>query len=825
MLQWRIAWREMRRHPGRALLALLSVVIGVATVTAVGLSTGAARRAYQDMYQSVVGRAALEITGVGGSAIEVALLPTVAETPGVATAVPLIQRNAVLYFGDERVSLIALGVNPTLDESVRDYQIVAGQSLSEARGVLLDASLAESLGIAVGDEVKLLARGGLVEMQVVGLAKAQSGAGVASGGVLFMPIGTAQRRFAAPNEIDRIQVVLDDNADPQNVQELLAAKLPVGVQIKPPVTSSSLAEETMFALENGLRLATAFALLSAVFIIMNTFSMNVGQRRRQLSMMRAIGATRRQIRGLLLREAALLGVVGTLAGMVCGLVGARLLQQTMGGLFQTELPPLELKPWPLLSAVGFGLGISLVGAWRPAQKAASLAPVEGISGVARNDLEGHSHKAVYFGFGLLLLSSGLLTGCLVGWLPFEMAVLSSVLLLISLVLLLPLVLRPLSWVCQGLLRPFSQVESRLARSQLLRHGARTTLTIGVLFVATATGLGLANSVLDNVEDVRNWYRTSIVGDFFVRATNFDMETGLSAAVPESVVDELIKIEGVEAVDSLRLVSATVNDQQVIVVAGRHEYPAPASEPASPPLRVTIGSVLSQRLGVDVGDKLTIASTSGPREVTIEEITNDYLAGGLTVRMNRRLAEQLLDVQGVDAYIVKADHARLKQVEQSLAAACAKRGILLQSYSDLTAMIETMMAGVVGSLWGLLVLGLVVAVFGVVNTLGMNVLEQTRELGMLRVVAMTRHQVRKTILSQAVMLGLLGITPGVLAGVAIAYVMNLATMPVTGHPVAFRFHPVLLSVGFSVAMCMVLLSAWIPAERAARLKLAIALRYE
>ena len=152
-------------------------------------------------------------------------------------------------------------------------------------------------------------------------------------------------------------------------------------------------------------------------------------------------------------------------------------------------------------------------------------------------------------------------------------------------------------------------------------------------------------------------------------------------------------------------------------------------------------------------------------------------------------------------------------------------MLLQSYADLTAIIEGMMSGVVGSLWGLLVLGLIVAAFGVVNTLGMNVLEQTRELGLLRVVAMTRGQVRKTIMAQAAMLGLLGVVPGLLAGLAMAYVMNLSTLPVTGHPVAFKLHPLLLFGGFLAAMTIVLTAAWIPAERAARLELATALHYE
>ncbi len=834
MVQWKIAFRELGRHPGRALLTLLSVVIGVAAVLAVGLSTGSARRAYQEMYQTITGRAALEVTAAGGAPLDESLVEVVRDTPGVVAAVPLIQRHAILYYGDGRMNLLALGIEPSLDTAVRDYDVVEGQALSKSAGVLLDAGLARSLHVRAGDEVRLLVRRGLVTTKVVGLVKPRSGSAVGGGGVLFMPLATAQRRFAAKGKLDRIQVVLAEGTDLASVQAALGRRLPTGVQVQPPTTRSPLAEETMLALENGLRLATGFSLLAALFIIANTFLMNVGQRRRQLAVMRAIGATRRQISSLLARESLLLSLAGTLLGIVVGLAGAVILNRTMSSLFQTALPPIELRPLPLVIAAAFGVGVSLLGAALPARRAAHITPQEGMSGIVSGDMEGHSRRGAWVGLAVTLVSAGLLAACLLGWLPFEASVTVTVLALIGLVLLLPLVLRPLTYAGQCLLQPLAGVESRLARRQLLRHYGRTTLTIGVLFVAVSTGLGLANSVIDNVADVRHWYQTAIVGDFFVRAAMPDMEIGLSAAVPESVGADIQKIDGVTRVDSIRFVSAKVNDQSGIVVALRNEYRSASdrSRDDSPLLRslpqddrVTIGSVLAQRTGLRAGDSITLDTSAGPCQLPIAAVVNEYAAGGLTVHMHRALAERLLGLEGVDAYIVKADHAVLEQVEHSLREVCAAQGMLLQSYADLTGTIESMMAGVVGSLWGLLVLGVIVAAFGVVNTLGMNVLEQTRELGLLRVVAMTRAQVRKAIVAQAALLGLLGVTPGLLAGTAMAYVMNLATLPVIGHPVAFKLHPLLLLGGFLAAMTTVLAAAWIPAERAARLELVNALHYE
>jgi putative ABC transport system permease protein len=159
------------------------------------------------------------------------------------------------------------------------------------------------------------------------------------------------------------------------------------------------------------------------------------------------------------------------------------------------------------------------------------------------------------------------------------------------------------------------------------------------------------------------------------------------------------------------------------------------------------------------------------------------------------------------------------------ACCDSQGLLFQSFAELQRRIDEMTRGVVGGLWGLLVLGLVVGAFAMANTLTMNVLEQTRELALLRVVAMTRWQVRKTILAQAAIVGSIGLLTGTVGGMIGAYVMNLSQVPLLGHAPDFAFHPSLLLVCIGLGFLVILAAAWLPAERAARLKLLIALQYE
>jgi putative ABC transport system permease protein len=206
-------------------------------------------------------------------------------------------------------------------------------------------------------------------------------------------------------------------------------------------------------------------------------------------------------------------------------------------------------------------------------------------------------------------------------------------------------------------------------------------------------------------------------------------------------------------------------------------------------------------------------------------TNDYTVGGAVIFVDMPTARRLFHVRGVDVFLIRTAPGQKAAVGAALRQLAERHGLLLQSFEELSRMIDGMIAGVVAGSWVLLAAGFVIASFGIANTLTMNILEQTRELGLLRAVGMTRRQLYKMIFSQAAAIALVSLVPGAVVGLAMAYLFNTAAAPVLGHSIPFRLHPWLVAGCLAAALAIVMAAAWAPSRRAAGLAVAEALQYE
>ncbi len=850
MILWKFTLREVKSRPGRATLTLLSIVIGVAAVVAVSVGTATTNRACEQMYVALAGRASLEVVAAGGGAFDEDVAAEIAKTPGVKAAVPSIQKfpSSLHYKGNPApVRLMAMGIDPARDKAVRDYEMQAGRPFEGKYEALLEAGFAQGLGIKLGDEVKLGAmhgiRGNMKPFRIVGLLSPRGAAGFNQGGIIFLPLATAQRLLLEPGNIDTVSVVLNDGADEKTVAEAITGRLPTGLSVRSPAARAQLNKENIEKVEQGMSFADVTMVLLAFFMILNTFLMNVGERRRQLAVLRAIGATRRQIIRTLLLEGLLMGVAGTLLGSVAGLGGAYLLTQSMGRVYSTAMPALCITPTPFLIAAVLGPSVSLLAMFVPAWMAGRVSPLEGMRFVAAEGRNFVSVRYILLSGTIFLATATVMGACLFGYLPVRWMIVAGGFFTAAFVLLVPVVLGGMARLAGWLLAPLLKTEGRIAQRQVLRRRVRTTLTIAILYFAVSTAISLGTTILNNVDDIHSWVATALKGDFFIRRLRQDVGSGQAERMPESLVKDLRAIEGVSNVDSLRYVNGSIltpavegGKQQAIIAVrdftdkGNLPLMLKSGDPAT--IRehlaqgeVVLGTVLASRINAKVGDDITLDTRQGPKKLHVAGTTTAYMVGGMLLYMEGKTAERLLNVEGVDTYIVNTTAGSLDAVAARLKPLCDQNGLMLHSFADIHRHVDELTAGVVASLWGLLALGLIVGAFGIANTLTMNVLEQTRELALLRVVAMTRRQVRKTILSQAVIIGLIGLLLGIAGGICGAYVINLASIPLMGYAPDFALHPSLMAVCFGLGLVVILAAAWLPAERAARLNLLIALQYE
>lgn len=838
MVLWKFTFREMMTRPGRAALTLIGIVIGVASVVAVNLSTITTRRAYDEIFRSLAGRSDFEVVAEGQSSVPETLAASIEAVEGVEAVAPVCSRYTVLQFGKKRLTAQILGINPEKDVHVRNYIFEKGESFETLSGAMFEKSFAEGLGVKKGDRITILTRRFRQEIEVGGTFQFRDSEGlVQASGLILLPIEAVQYYFNMPQKVSRLDIVLKSGVDELATMTAIAGVVPSDLMVRIPSTRAQLGRDTIAGAEQGLNYSYALSLLLAVVLILNTFMINVSERRRQLAVLRALGTTRGQVMAMLLREGLIFGVVGTLLGMVLGIVGAEILVYLSVDA-QSAVAPKVIFSWePFLLAAILGPGLSVASAWIPARLAAKVTPLEGMRPVVQEDGTPISRKATLAGVVTLSLSGAGLAGCGMGLLPSGLTIPLGTLFVAGLVFLIPLILEPVTSLVTWLTRPFIGVEVKFAQRQVLRRRTRTTLTIGVLYIAVSTGIGLGMTIMNNVDEIRNWQKITVAGDFFVRAA-FPDATGKTVAMPDEIGDQMRALPGIKSVRAVSFLQGVpVRHLKVMIIAQQPDsetgfamllkkgYDKARVHEALLAGEAVIGEPVATKLGLRMGDTIPLETRHGHRDVRIAAIASEFMNSGLVVYLNWENARQMFGIDGSDVFMITAQENVRELAYQRVKELADSNSVMVYSFADMRKRLDSMLNGVIGCLWGLIGLGFVVAAFGITNTLTMNVLEQTRDLALLRVVAMTKQQVQKTVLAQAAILGTLGIGVGLAGGVIGCFTTNQVAPAVLGYSVTFHFRPELLLVAFVLALVLTLIAAWIPAARASKLNLLIALHYE
>ncbi len=828
--------RSWRQRPARTLLSIASVAIAIAAVLGTALSQSSVRLGMRALSQAVDQSPAIEVVASSGGRFPAADVPDLSHLPGVSSAVPVVGRATLARVHGKRFRTVLVGLPIENEGAWRALSLSEGRACTKPGEAVISATVAKSMDAKIGDVVTLIARPMPRKATIVGLADESAMTAFAPAASLAMSISEVQGYYKLKGELDRVRVLLASPDDRERAHTAVFAVLPDALIVQAPSTPTEMIDSTLRSTELALRLAGALSMAMAAFIILNTLRLNFSERRRDFAVVRVLGATRRQLVELHLFEGLTLGAIGSAVGVPLGFLVGRGLEQALSSLLGIEAMTPETPYRLLLIALALGPAVAALAALIPALQARGISPNEAMGEM---ELRRGEHFPLWAaGLGLLAwcLAVSLVLLVVQEELPPEAAIPAGLLMLVAFIAVIPAVVRPVIRTTTWLLSPWLRTEGHLASEQLLARSTRTGLTVGVLVVALSSGLGLGTAIVNNVNDVRSWYRRSLSGDvFLINPAALDEST--ADARDRDLGDQVAEHPGVRRVVEVRLLSAKAEGLAGMCIvrdfAPDVELPWALSATADAELRrgltagdVALSGVLAQKVDLGVGDTLRLEVQGRVFSLRIAALVNDYMLGGRAVYLDQATAEKLFSPGPAHFLIVQAKPSTSSdKLAAELESLFEGEGITVQSSAEMRRQLEGLIDGVVGALWGLLAVGFLVGGVAVSNTLTLNVLEQTRELGLLRIIGMTPGQTRRLVFCESLLLGLLGALMGTLGGITTAVVIHLCNEPVLGRSIPLELHGWLLAANAGGCLIIALAAAWRPGVWAARLNVLSAIAQE
>jgi putative ABC transport system permease protein len=830
----------------RLALTALAIVLGVTFVTGTlilgdtlnSTFNNLIGTAYQHVSFEIRGKAVLNESGtaaVQGTAdrkpVPESIAAAVSRVPGVAFVHGSVQGYA--QFLDRDDNAIGGGGGSTLGFSfdpntqLSPYRLVAGQAPTTADDVVMDKATATKHHFAVGDRVLINLPNRPQTFTITGIVTYGSDDNLAGVTLAGFDLQTAQTIFNSRGYYDTINVLAAPRANNVNLARAIAKQLPPGVEV---VSGQAVANELSSAVDNSLGfISTVLLIFAAIslfvggFTIFNTFSITVGQRTRELALLRVVGASRRQVFRSVVGEAALTGLVASLIGLGLGVLAALGLKALLKA-FGIELPsaPLVFEARTVVVAIAVGVGVTMIAAILPARRAVRIAPVAALveDGGSEADTVRRGRVAAGIGaavLGVVAVAAGLAkpTVALVG--------VGALLVFVAVGMLVPVVARPLS---SALGRPLARLlgtPGKLGRENSMRNPRRTAQTasalmIGLALVSTIAVLGASLST-----SAKNSVDSAISADYVI--------TG-SGGFSKSVASSVAHLPGVTTTTTIyqgqfefrgslsTLVAATPNElNRTVTLHVTSGVGAPAM--AAGQLLVDTNTANADNLHVGSVVPVKFAQT-GAAMMTIGGIYEpNPLVGSFVV--------------GAGFFVSHFDNPLPTAVLLSTSPGAPDLGPalnrVLTPYANVgyktRAQFEQSQQNTInqelGLVYVLLALAVLVALIGIINTLMLSVFERTREIGLLRAVGMKRRQVRAMIRSEAVIVALFGAVVGIVvgAGLGIALASSLRRSGVTNIALPI---PSLIAFLILSAVLGLIAATW-PARRAANLDVLAAIASE
>lgn len=849
-IQVRLALRYLNGRKLRSFLTTLAIVFGVLLIFGVNTILPAFMSAFQANIMALASEVDVTITSKTGDVFPETVVDKVAAIEDVRIAVGSLERSLGFpadyvdgdpALADQITAVTLVGADPEKLRSIYIYQLEAGRFLTAAdRAVtVIAASLAEKMGLELGDTLTLPTVTGLADLEIVGILPQRLLPGNEE---VLVSLADAQSLLDMPgkiNVIDANYAIVTDarRAELENeIKTTLGDTYTLGaLQAGAEILNNFWVAQTIFSVIGVL------GLLMGGFIILNTFRTIVAERRRDIGMLRAIGASRSTVIWLIVTEGLIQGVVGSVIGLVLGYGFAVLITQAMTPVLRQFMNVTVNSPvvsWQLvLAAVGMGIGVTLLAGLLPARAAGRMTPLEALRPpVGEVSLRKLAGWGLWVGLGLIAAGlAALLTS------NTSFIALGAVLFIIGLIMVAPALVTPLARLFGMLLALLFARNGvgQLAEGNLARQPGRAVVTASTTMIALTILLMAASMISSIFLTFDQMLRNSLGSDFLLVPPSVSL-WGMNVGAKPELADELRAIEGVEVVSSLRFAASKAGETAVGVlgiepanytetsgltfVKGDSQTAFAALESGR---GLIANAMFATNAGVEPGDEVSLLTANGEVTYEVVGIANDYLnAKTVTAYLSQaNLAAdfgrsedvfyQINTIAGADKPAVEA------AIKEVMAPYPQFRVIDGEAYYNQNAGI---FQAAFGGLFALMLFLAIPSLIAMVNTLAIGVIERTREIGMLRAVGATRNQVRNIVVAEAILLAALGTAFGLMSGLYLGY-LGVRAIAAIGFAFDYIFPASGVIAGVAIGLFFGVLAAIVPARQAARLEIVQALQYE
>ncbi len=853
-----ISLRHLLREK-RNWLTLIGVALGISVFVSIRIANLSVLNAYRQSVDAFAGKTSLEVIGRSGPMNE-NILRTLRKDSAILDLSPIVQ--AVLPIAEPASAqgdvLLLMGIDLLQEGAFRDYAFLgkpeeiqdennvtrAFEKLLDPASILLPESFARRHGLKVGDTLSLRQSGERLDFKLAGLLRSEGVSRSRDGNLGLIDIAAAQWRLDKPGQLDRIDLITDENTSLETIIARLDQQLGTQVLIRRPQQRNKQIEKMLFSFQMNLTALSTISLFVGLFLIYNTLLVSVVHRRKEIGLLRAIGVDRKQIFRLFTIEGIVIGTAGGFLGVWVGALLARwvvrVLSKTVTSLY-VSIPPSPFSlPLPVfIEGVAIGAVVSACSALYPAWQAARLKPREAMEGVYGPEEDGVKHlrltkagalcAVLAFGFSQMPANRGF------SWNGYA----ASALLLTAFSLLVPSGILLFSKGVHFLSRR-SAPSWRLAQGHLQQAIRRNAPTISAFMGA----LAMMISVVIMIESFRTtvvlWIDQNIRSDVLAFPVSY-MSSESDETLPEGLLSKIDAMPEVKAVDGYRSRMILFRDESVelagrdLRVHGRYSKYLFRSGESEAVIQKTIdegavliSEVLANRFQLKEGDVLELPSIQGMTAFPVAGVFYDYgTDGGKMVidraQLKNHWADQDIDVAAI--YLNEPDKA--DAVRQSLLSQWGeKEGLAFTTQVHFKREIMDIFDQTFLITYALEWIAIIVALLGIANTLFVSILERKREIGILRAIGASRAQVIRIVLAEAFYMGLIGNLIALICGyflsLVLIFVINKASF---GWTLQFHFPFQVILHSFLLAISAALIAGYLPAKRASKTDLKEAVAYE